>query len=131
MTMATWLGSWLAAIRGATALEMCCGGRRGPPSGDGGNVGNTTGHVDLAGNGGESSGAGSSCGNSGALRLRSALRSERLTRLVPMRHILPDQSYAPVGEARKAWVAVIDPACPLDQRQRSQLPLQMPLQVGG
>ena len=50
ITTATWLGSWSAGIRGATALEVCCGGRRGPPPGVGGRSGKTTGQVDVSGN---------------------------------------------------------------------------------
>ena len=34
----------------ATAFEVCCGGRLGPPPGDGGSCGNGTGHVDASGN---------------------------------------------------------------------------------
>jgi hypothetical protein len=43
--------------------------------------------------------------------LRSALRSERLTRLVPMGDILPDQSYTTVEEA---LIYHIDRPHPLD-----------------
>ncbi|EUA02015.1 hypothetical protein I547_4398 [Mycobacterium kansasii 824] len=43
------MGNRSAGIRGAAAFEMCCGGRRGPPSGDGGSAGKTTGHVEVSG----------------------------------------------------------------------------------
>ena len=49
ITIATWLGTWSAGIRGALAFEVCCGGRRGPPPGAGGSSGKTTGHVDVSG----------------------------------------------------------------------------------
>ena len=42
-----------------------------------------------------------------------------------MRHILPDQRHPPVSDC------LIDPVHPLDQRQRSQLAFQMPLQMCG
>jgi hypothetical protein len=45
-----------------------------------------------------------------------------------MAHILPEPRYATIGEA---VINTVDPVDPLDQRQCSQLPLQMPLQVGG
>ena len=49
MTTATCLGIWSAGIAGGTALEGCCGGRRGPPPGAGGNSGKTTGQVEVSG----------------------------------------------------------------------------------
>ena len=49
ITTAMWLGSWSAGIRGATALEVCCGGRRRTAVGVGGRSGKTTGQVDVSG----------------------------------------------------------------------------------
>jgi hypothetical protein len=49
MTTATCLGIWSAGMAGGTALDGCWGGRRGPPSGDGGRSGNTTGQFEVSG----------------------------------------------------------------------------------
>jgi hypothetical protein len=49
MTIATWLGTWSAGICGATALDVCCGGRANLPLVWRGSSGKTTGHDDVSG----------------------------------------------------------------------------------